>query len=232
MQRFFSIYVFHTMLLAMNVILGGPLHDAAKTGNLVILDQLLKHTSVNQPDHEGKTALHRAAMEGHLNAVHTLLQYNPDLRILDKYGNNVCLWAAGGGHDDIVRILLDRGVPANQINGDGHTALYYAAEYGHNSTVQLLLSRGAHIIAALDGRTPIDMARANGHENIVHLLQEPLPPAQPEVQSGTPDVAQLLARIVQLEARVTGVEDGQYEESDDDDDCEEDDDDDEEAGRA
>ena len=90
--------------------------------------------------------------------------------------------AAKSGYVKIVRILLDHDAHVNVIDdadqdkvaaGEhaGMTPLIYAARGGHAEIVRLLLARGAdRRFRTADGDTAVDVARRNGHDNIVSLL--------------------------------------------------------------
>ena len=78
-----------------------PLHDAARKGDLVTVQRLLRDGSVavDARDSNGITTLHLAAAHGHLNVV---------------------LW-----------LLKEGGASMEEKNNDGSTALHYAANWGH-----------------------------------------------------------------------------------------------------
>jgi hypothetical protein len=78
---------------------------------------------------------------------------------------------------DMMELLLDRGAVIEEQDFLGSTALHWAAMRGSIDMVALLLSRGANprrIGRKFDGRgeSPVDMARAGGHDAVVRLLEE------------------------------------------------------------
>ena len=89
----------------------------------------------------------------------------PPIRVAPIY------WAVWHGNVPAVKALLKSGVDVNKRAGDG-TPLYYAAFNGHLSIVALLLDAGAKARESDDwGISPLNVARASGHENIVKLLK-------------------------------------------------------------
>ena len=104
------------------------------------------------------TALHLAAVRGHLDVVQLLLRYGADANARDAGDNATPLhFAAGAGHVDIVRLLLEAGADVH-----GHGALHdadvigWATSLGAPSTVRrdvlaVLLEHGArhHIFSAI-----------------------------------------------------------------------------------
>jgi ankyrin repeat protein len=66
-------------------------------------------------------------------------------------------------HIKVVRTLLEKGADVHVAQD---CAIVWAAEFGHLEVVKMLLKAGAH-------RTPeaVQMAKENGHEEIVKLLK-------------------------------------------------------------
>jgi ankyrin repeat protein len=64
----------------------------------------------------------------------------------------------------------------NSTNERGETALHLAAKYGKTYAVQILLEKGASVkVVTPNDKTPLHLARDNGHEQIVNLLTEKTP---------------------------------------------------------
>lgn len=80
---------------------------------------------------------------------------------------------------DAIANLKQAIAAANDVNehrGDGYTALHGAAENGCIDNVKLLLACGADItIKTATGKTALDLATQQGHDTIVHLLEQAAP---------------------------------------------------------
>ena len=98
--------------------------------------------------------------------------------------------AALAGHDEIVAILIGAGADVTlRTNFENKTALHMAAEKGHAAVARLLIDAGANTTEPdHDDKTPRDLAEANGHKDIVALIDaatgsaedEPEAPAEKE----------------------------------------------------
>lgn len=73
----------------------------------------------------------------------------------------------------IVRMLLDAGAPVNAPHLGGGTPLHTAAFTGDLESIRMLLERGADPMKKTDdGKTTIDVARAQGHPDAARLLED------------------------------------------------------------
>ena len=157
--------------------------EAAVNGHNDTVRILLQgRADANVRDERGRTALYWAAEDGHFRTVQTLLNFHADPNLADYTGSTPLMPAAKSGYVKIVRTLLDHGAHVNVIDGTdqdkvetgeraGMTPLIYAARGGHAEIVRLLLARGAdRRLRTTDGDTAVDVARRNGHDDIVSLL--------------------------------------------------------------
>lgn len=89
-------------------------------------------------------------------------------------------FAAQSGDLAEAKVALNDGADVNalatawsQMTGvEGYRVLHVAAEQGHLPIVELLLNLGADAsVQTADGRTPLDLAQANGHTQIAELLK-------------------------------------------------------------
>ncbi|EEF31132.1 calmodulin-binding transcription activator (camta), plants, putative [Ricinus communis] len=99
--------------------------------------------------------------------------------ILDEGGQGVLHFAAALGYDWALEPTIIAGVSVNFRDANGWTALHWAASCGRERTVASLVLLGAAPGALTDptpkypaGRTPADLASANGHKGIAGYLAE------------------------------------------------------------
>ncbi len=75
-------------------------------------------------------------------------------------------------------LLLDHGARPNQRGVNDYTPLHAAAAQGDLRAVEMLLAHGAdpNAITRIDDRqTPLDVARAAGHDDVAERLRHPTP---------------------------------------------------------
>ena len=150
--------------------------EAAAAGRLERVRELLaahpELITARAPD--GWTALHLAAHFRHLPVVELLLSRGADVnaRSENSHANTALHAAAAGGADRaLLQRLVQAGVEVDATQGGGYTGLHEAASLGRADLVTLLLEAGASVQSRTDeGRTPAELARANGHEDVAALL--------------------------------------------------------------
>ena len=119
---------------------------ASETGDDSVLRQLLPSLSVSidTPNHDGDTALHLAALYGHVHCAHAMLDHGARVDVSDEEGAIPLHDAAAGGYEDLVRLLAERAVESiNRADSDGDTPLHNAARGAHSVIVSMLLQLGA-----------------------------------------------------------------------------------------
>jgi cytohesin len=128
--------------------LAGPIHDAARDGDLAGVQELLDAgADVNAKDNDGWTPLHIAASKNHREIVELLIAKGADVNAAGE-SSSVFIWQGG------------------------FTPLHYAAVNGHKEIVELLISKGADVNAKADnGLTPRDWAIKRTHTKIADLLR-------------------------------------------------------------
>lgn len=93
----------------------------------------------------GVPFLHALARCSSLEAVHLLIDYGADIRILDCFGANALHYAAKNPLVDMIEFVLDQGVDTEQCNEYGATALSVASRSGSPEVCESLLKRGAMV---------------------------------------------------------------------------------------
>ncbi|XP_058479838.1 ankyrin repeat and sterile alpha motif domain-containing protein 1B isoform X4 [Solea solea] len=171
--------------------------EAARTGNVVLVDKLLsgkkgilgsgsgsipltnllsmwKGLNVNCTDSSGYTPLHHASLNGHRDVVLKLLQFEASTNVPDSKGCFPLHLAAWKGDVDIVRILVHHGPShcrVNQQNHERETALHCAAQYGHSEVVSVLLQELTDpSMRNSQQETPLDLAALYGRLQVVRML--------------------------------------------------------------
>ncbi|CAK8676571.1 unnamed protein product [Clavelina lepadiformis] len=164
--------------------------DAARTGNLQVVEKLLTPRSksstlaaslgikvganVNCQDQSGYTPLHHAALNGHRDVVTYMLEHAASVNISDSKGNFPLHLAAWSGNHNIVYTLLTHGpsiAKINEKNGDNETSLHCASQHGHSETVRVLLDNGADpSVRNIHDESPLDLASQYGRLDVVRLL--------------------------------------------------------------
>ncbi|KAE9182736.1 hypothetical protein PF004_g24156 [Phytophthora fragariae] len=148
------------------------LHVAVWWGRpLFILQWLVDEgTNVNERDTCGRTALHYAAIGGHLSFVQLLVDKGAQV---DERGwsRTALHYAALKGHLSVVQWLVDRGAQVDEKCWVGRTALHLAAEGGHLSVVQSLVDKGALVDDKdVHSKSPLHLAARGGHLSVVQWL--------------------------------------------------------------
>ena len=102
---------------------------------------------------------------------------------VDRARNNGCtplFIACQFGHVDAARLLLDNGAAVDRAQKQGATPLFITCVVGHIDLARLLLEKGAEVDRATNtarGRTPLDIAKEEGHSAVVALLEKHRKPA-------------------------------------------------------
>jgi ankyrin repeat protein len=170
------------LLFGISAAIAGPLHDAAKEGEVDKAKQLLDQgAALAEPDQAGEPALLIAALAGHAGVVALLLDRGTDIHIRNEGGLTALHAAAFGGHLDVVELLIERGAAVNETKNLYHMSpLHAAAEEGHREVVELLLAKGADIEAKeRNGYTPLTQAGWRQYWDTAGLLMEAGATCQP-----------------------------------------------------
>ena len=124
-----------------------PLYMASEKGDLklvqFILDQELE-SSWGQNNHQnGKTPIHIAAMNGHVDILKFLVSFTDDPNIPGRFGASIwtpIFFAADIGNIDILKFLAPLTKNPNGGKSHGKTPIQWAQSKGHDEFARLLQS--------------------------------------------------------------------------------------------
>jgi len=106
-------------------------------------------------------SIHRAAMNGNIEAVKRHLADGADVNAKNDFGSTPLIAAALEGHKEIVELLIAKGADVDAMNEAEVTSLHYAALRGHKEITKLLLAKGADVNAKdFQSKSPLDYANA------------------------------------------------------------------------
>ena len=149
-----------------------PLHVAAACGQLESVLTLLRlggRESMTKVTGACGTPLHQALIKGHKDMVSLLLNEGCPINVVGSTLHR----AAQFGWTHMLEILAERGLDVNIDDDEGWTPLHYAAAHGQLESARTLLRLGGREsmtkVADIYG-TPLHLAVAGGHKDIVSLL--------------------------------------------------------------
>ncbi len=150
------------------------LFKACECGNSSRVHELIAQgVDVNSRNQDELTALHIAAINGHLDIVEILLGAGIDINAVDKNGYTALHVALLNKHDAMVELLLKKNPVINATAPNGATSLHTAAFNGHSDVVRFILDRGVAVdYPVKDGRTALHCAAQTGQADVVQLLLE------------------------------------------------------------
>jgi len=129
------------------------------------------------PTDSATLALWRAAEEGALDELVSVLPHVRDINARNEHGVTALMRAAQFGHFEIVRVLLRHGADANITRNDKFTALALAAFFGRTEIVRMLMQHGADREASTrHGTSPHMWATARTYNEVAGQLKNPAPP--------------------------------------------------------
>ena len=129
-------------------------------------------TSVfDPPPAKRRTALHKAALEGNMDALPTGRRKLRSANAADTLGSTPLMLAASRGQVEFAARLVELGAALDCQDHAGRTTLHYAAEEGRTPAARALIEAGGDV-ASTDtyGDTPLHAAAAKGHTETVKLL--------------------------------------------------------------
>uniref|UniRef100_A0A9J8DGY2 CARD- and ANK-containing Inflammasome Adaptor Protein n=1 Tax=Cyprinus carpio carpio TaxID=630221 RepID=A0A9J8DGY2_CYPCA len=118
-------------------------HDAilkaVSSGDLYLLQELLKGLDVNTALLSTDTLLHLAAEHGKEAIVYFLLRQGVKLNLKDREGRTALHRASGRGHTAVALALAKAGADIHATDLMSKTPLHLAAQNGHENTVKVLV---------------------------------------------------------------------------------------------
>ena len=170
-----------------------PIHVAAGTGDLSLLEEIQKKEEEKYPeDIEGFTPLHYAAQNGHLNICKALIEKMPNknpkgkgIWFEDKKGWTPLHSAAQEGHFEIFKLIENEIEDVNPKMGDNSTPLHKAATSGHLNIVKYVMNElDDKYPQDIEGYTPLHLAAYNGHLPVVEFIMHGLENKNPRNING------------------------------------------------
>jgi uncharacterized protein len=172
-----SLFMFLVFLAGSTVAFCGPIHEAARKGDVNKIKALLQADPklVADVDKNGDTPLHVACLHGQTAAAQLLIEAGADVNAKNSYGaftpGDLGSVFSSSNHQDPVSLLSVHGVDAND-NKNGYTPLHlclFAAR--HKELMQLLIAKGADVNAqASSGATPLFFAVLRDQPDDVKFL--------------------------------------------------------------
>ena len=117
----------YSMIVRHKKALTVELHFAAKKGHYEIVKLITEDGLLDEKDGTGKTALHLAAMNGHIEICHQIISLGSQFCPLDYDERTPLHNAAENGHLEICQLIIeclkDEGLPVNPRDREGITPL-------------------------------------------------------------------------------------------------------------
>jgi ankyrin repeat protein len=169
------------------------LMSAVQAGNLATVERLIAEgADVNEKSpvlangNDGQTPLLVACFLGHAAIARALVAAGANPRINDYLlGATPAHKAAYAGRPELLRALREHG--GSEINAqgpfNGYTALHDATWHGHREAVAVLLDwPGVRLdLRGLDGRTPEELGRSLGYDDLADMIKARHTPANGRV---------------------------------------------------
>ena len=151
----------------------GPLAEAAKSGDLALVQKLLhQHSDPNEAEADGTTPLHWAVQKDRADIVDALLSAGAKANVKNRYGMIPLGLAVVNGNAAITQRLLKSGAdPLAKVPELG-APLMAAARTGNPDVLKALLAAGANANDSepATGQTALMWAASEGHGAAIKVL--------------------------------------------------------------
>ncbi|XP_060637474.2 inversin isoform X1 [Anolis sagrei] len=128
---------------------------------------------INMTDKYGGTALHAAALSGHVSTVQLLLKHAAQIDATDVMKHTPLFRACEMGHKEVIQALIKGGARVDLVDQDGHSPLHWAALGGNPDVCQILIENKINPnVQDYAGRTPLQCAAYGGYINCMMVLLE------------------------------------------------------------
>ena len=156
-----------------------PLHVATFGRHREAIAALAKaRADLNAKERDRYDAVTIAAVADDVATLKLLLQLGASAKqVTSRYDGTALIAAAHLGHDEVVRRLIAAGSPLDHVNNLHWTAVIESIVLGnggqrHQATLKALVEAGANLrLTDREGRTPLQLARSRGYNEMVKLLE-------------------------------------------------------------
>ena len=122
-----------------NVLKWAPVHFAASTGSISVLDSLCKfHPNLSLKNSEGSSAIHIAAGRGHKLFIEQLLHLGVHTEEKDINEWTALHYASAQNYKEVAEFLLSKGARTSACDKNGLTPLFAAILHGNQEIVEFL----------------------------------------------------------------------------------------------
>lgn len=148
------------------------IHEAAKQGNIKILQLIIDHGADVNFIHEGYSALYAALKKRNTDGAILLVNSGADVNVKTSKGKSPLYKAVKSSAFRVIQHLLENGADVKTENGENQeTVLHIACERGYMKTAALLIDRGADLSATCkSGTTPMSRAFTFDKVGLIELL--------------------------------------------------------------
>ncbi|XP_063965688.1 ankyrin-2-like isoform X1 [Lytechinus pictus] len=148
------------------------LYNAAKTGDLDRVSEILSSSpeKVNGKVN-GKSALHKASIRGHLKVVRALVEAGADIEITTDDGHTPLHYAVEGDEPAVVNYLIEKGADIDRGSKRHRRAIHRAAYENFVDCARILIRRGCDVnVQDSEKDTPLHDAIIKNSIDVAEML--------------------------------------------------------------